>query len=83
MIMIPLIPALKKVAEEARKQYKPTKELEAALKELDRAIEDQKNRHQEALKEQGIKCVECGRLFVPLRREYSPFCSLGCKYKVY
>jgi formylmethanofuran dehydrogenase subunit E len=78
------IPALCKVEELAKKYAHLDPELATALEEVHMAREQAKERREGALKSKGIKCTECGELFLSTEwNVYTRQCSVGCRVKAF
>jgi hypothetical protein len=73
-----VIPALKAVAEQARKHAEYDTDLREALEILDAAQEMERIDREARLAVQGVDCYECGRRFLPDLGDRL-FCSIGCR----
>ncbi len=76
------IPALQKVEKLAAKYAYLDPELAAALKECIEARRQSSERHQGALRDKGIECTECGKIFLSTEwNGYTLQCSIGCQLR--
>jgi hypothetical protein len=73
-----IIPALRRVAELARRHAETDPDLAGALQAVDAADAKAKEDRYQALLHRGMNCAVCGERFISW--DGDPCCSVGCRF---